>query len=240
MGTRVRRNCATIAGGRDYLSQPRPRPHLRLSLERLGRGDLCFAKSRGASGEKPFPAGESASRPPHSSGAPPRNAPTPACAGIFRERTAATAAAALRFRSATAVRCGWRRLRPLRSRRLRRFVARARPFVGIAFLRKLRTRHRRLTALQPAPTPPALPCGRSAPRRVLRAGCARSIVLTLSRREALGRSLSLRRSRFGSQRSLSPVGCLMIARGVRLAALRRERLGPSAPQGRAVRARPPP
>ena len=41
----------------------------------------------------------------------------------------------------------WRRLRLLRSRRLRRFVARARPFGGIAFLRRLRTRHRRLAAL---------------------------------------------------------------------------------------------
>lgn len=69
-----------------------------------------------------------------------------------------------------------RRLRLPCSRRLRRFVARARPFGGIAFLRKLRTRHRRLAALQPAPTPPALSCGCSAPRRVLRAGSARSTI----------------------------------------------------------------
>ena len=102
----------------------------------------------------------------------PRNAPTPADAGILLGRTDGAAAAALGLRSATGVHCGWRRLRPLRSRRLRRFVARARPFGGIAFLRRLRTRHRRLAALRPAPTPPAFSCGRCAPRRVLRAGPA--------------------------------------------------------------------
>lgn len=67
----------------------------------------------------------------------------------------------------------WRRLRSPRSRRLRRFVAPRRPFGGIAFLRRLRTRHRRLAALQPAPTPPAFSCGRCASRRVLRAGPGR-------------------------------------------------------------------
>ena len=90
----------------------------------------------------------------------------------------------------------WRRLRSPRLRHLRRFVARARPFGGIAFLRRLRTRHRRLTALQPAPTPPALPFGLSAPRRVLRAGPAHSsLVLTAQSPLGLGCSLSLHRSR---------------------------------------------
>jgi hypothetical protein len=106
----------------------------------------------------------------------------------------------------------WRRLRSPRSRRLRRFVARARPFDGLAFLRRLRTRHRRLTTLQPEPTPPALPFGLSAPRRVLRAGPGRSsLVLTAQSPLGLGCSLSLHRSRFCSVRSLSPVGCLILA-----------------------------
>lgn len=152
-------------------------------------------------GEKSFPAFESAPRPPHSSG----DTPQRPDAGCCRNPSSASgrgrrSGAWVPLRDRRALR--WRRLRSPRSRRLRRFVARARPFGGIAFLRGLRTRHRRLTALQPAPTPPALPFGLSAPRRVLRAGPARSsLVLTAQSPLGLGCSLSLHRSRIRSEQS---------------------------------------
>ena len=90
-------------------------------------------------------------------------------------------------------------------------------------LRRLRTRHRRLAALPPAPTPPsalglppALHC--APPSQPLRSrlmrespGLRPARCCPLNRRGAFGCSLSLRRSRIRSQRSLSPVGCLIIA-----------------------------
>ena len=131
---------------------------------RLSR--ICF-------GERFFPAVESASRPPHSSG----DTPQRPDAGSRRNSSRPNGrnrrgGAWVPLRDRRSLR--GRRLRFPRSRRLRRFVAQARPFGGIAFLRRLRTRHRRLAALHPAPTPSALSCGRSAPRRVLRAGSGRS------------------------------------------------------------------
>lgn len=104
----------------------------------------------------------------------PRNAPTPARAGILRDRTAGAAAAALGFRSATTVRCvgdscGFHaHAASADSSRERDHSAGSRSSAGCGRdtggLR--RSDLRRL--------PPALAYGRSASRRVLCGGSARS------------------------------------------------------------------
>ena len=99
----------------------------------------------------------------------PRNAPMPAAAGILRARAAGAAAPALGLRCAPDVRCGGDGC-GFRAHAASADSSPERDHSADRFLRRLRTRHRRLAALQPAPTPPALPFGLFAPRRVLRAG----------------------------------------------------------------------
>ena len=158
----------------------------------------------------------------------PRNAPTAAGArNSFR--------ASLRVRrfgdSVTLTRhlsrCGTETARLPRSDAASDETSRAapRPFPRIAPSAGCGTRHRRpaLSHLSPTPFLRSLIAAwlHSAPsRRPLRsrqldrscAGCARARLFgTLKRRGAFGCSLSLHRSHILSQRSLSPLGCLIIA-----------------------------
>jgi hypothetical protein len=116
--------------------------------------------------------------------------------------------------------------------RLWRFVVQAGPFARIAPGRRLTGRDTAgLAALPPAPTPSSTPglspslryhtCAPSGPTR--HRGDAQTPL-------GCRCSLSLHRSRIRSERSLSPVGCLIVAPAP-AGGRRRERLCPSAPQG---------
>jgi hypothetical protein len=190
----------------------------------------CGSEKAGEScehaGERPFPAAESASRPPHSSGDTPQR-PTPAAPEVRVERPA-------RPSGVRAPRRARRTLRPETPA-----VSALPPPPPIrrpsATIRRDRFPPERgrdtggLPCSDPGRLRPALPACALLHPHVLRA--APGVRGTAQAPLRLGRSLSLHRSRVRKVRSLTPVGCLIIAPASGGRSCGAGASGPSTPQG---------